>query len=811
MWSCLLWLSVGFVAGVVAILAAEVLVVYVVINRLQHKTKQHQEKEAIQKSQEIESKPDLHPRQALEFASIKEGAVWVLEPEKVPKNWQEKALREQKRKKEFFEVSPIKKYAKIKNQLLILIESDGSQTAIQLKGCTIEAVSATSLPSRKWAKRFPIKLDSKSTIIYKGSKVFYIYLETSWEKESWCKALRLASSNDKEKLDWFAKLHEEFRCYLTLLNTGHPSLMKHSGGFSSAEPVDRENKIDGSSSKVRMFLKKITKKYSKVGPDNKLSWTSSLGREERKISEKNRTCQDSISFSSLVDASPPVKRAKSFTEGNLAIPPSSTLTHSGSQSHISVISDADSDEKFSTDEATLCWNLLISRLFFDAKSSVEMKKTLKAQIQRTLSNMRTPSYIGEVICTDINTGNLPPYIHGMKVLPTDMNDVWALEVDIGYYGGAVLNVETRLEVRELDFQKGSEDSSPESGSVRDVSTELLEEFEYFGKQLNLAEGTADVLEHKEECDPKPDGSKSSKSNMSSSNYGSRWKSLLNSIAKQVSQVPLSLEIRIASLRGTLRLHIKPPPSDRLWFAFTSMPDIDFSLDSSVGDHKITSGRIALFLISRLKTAIRETLVLPNFESVCIPWMLAEKDDWLPRTVAPFIWLNQECVNDPTTVCEGPICQPTEGKYKTEANKGTSSDHSQPKDKKLKKAESIGQPIGESSDALVFSVSSNDPSAGSTDATVQELRTPLLGNGEPEDTFKHKLGKTTESQSPSPSRSTILLDKENHTIEEDESRQKRMGRKARMLDLGKKMGEKLEEKRRHIEEKSRNIVEKMRGP
>ncbi|BBG96367.1 hypothetical protein Prudu_005155 [Prunus dulcis] len=470
MWSCLLWLSVGFVAGVVAILAAEVLVVYVVINRLQHKTKQHQEKEAIQKSQEIESKPDLHPRRALEFASINEGAVWVLEPEKVPKNWQEKALREQKRKKEFFEVSPVKKYAKIKNQLLILTESDGSQTAIQ-------------------AKRFPIKLDSKSTIIYKGSKVFYIYLETSWEKESWCKALRLASSNDKEKLDWFAKLHEEFRCYLTLLNAGYPSLMKHSGGFSSAEPVDRENRIDGSS--------------SKVGPDNKLSWTSSLGREERKISEKNHTCQDSISFSSLVDASPPVKRAKSFTEGNLAIPPSSALTHSGSQSHISVISDADSDEKFSTDEATLCWNLLISRLFFDAKSSVEMKKTIKAQIQRTLSNMRTPSYIGEVICTDINTGNLPPYIHGMKVLPTDMNDVWALEVDIGYYGGAVLNVETRLEVRELDFQKGSEDSSPESGSVRDASTELLEEFEYFGKQLNLAEGTADVLEHKEECDPKP--------------------------------------------------------------------------------------------------------------------------------------------------------------------------------------------------------------------------------------------------------------------------------------------------------------------
>lgn len=40
--------------------------------------------------------------------------------------------------------------------------------------------------------------------------------------------------------------------------------------------------------------------------------------------------------------------------------------------------------------------------------------------------------------------------------------------------------------------------------------------------------------------------------------------------------------------------------------------------------------------------------------------------------------------------------------------------------------------------------------------------------------------------------------------------KRIGRRARMMDLGKKMGEKLEEKRRHIEEKGRHMVEKMRG-
>lgn len=65
-------------------------------------------------------------------------------------------------------------------------------------------------------------------------------------------------------------------------------------------------------------------------------------------------------------------------------------------------------------------------------------------------------------------------------------------------------------------------------------------------------------------------------------------------------MPLSLSIRISSLRGTLRLYIKPPPSDQLWFGFTSMPDIEFELESSVGEHKITSGHIAFFLISRFK-------------------------------------------------------------------------------------------------------------------------------------------------------------------------------------------------------------------
>lgn len=68
----------------------------------------------------------------------------------------------------------------------------------------------------------------------------------------------------------------------------------------------------------------------------------------------------------------------------------------------------------------------------------------------------------------------------------------------------------------------------------------------------------------------------------------------------LQKVPLSLSIRVISLRGTLRLYIKPPPSDQLWFGFTTMPELDWNLESSVGDRKITSSHIALLISNRFK-------------------------------------------------------------------------------------------------------------------------------------------------------------------------------------------------------------------
>ncbi|KAK6921321.1 hypothetical protein RJ641_014999 [Dillenia turbinata] len=775
-------LAIGFLIGVLSVIVAEAIGILWVIRRL---SSSRTRRSVLSQSQNQNENQvvDLDPHQSLPHAYNKEGSVWILESDSVPKVQTANKISKEQKKKEVWEVHPVRKHAKIKDRCLILTESDGSTTRIQLRGCKVLAVSATGLSSKKWAKRYPIKVESKTSEIYSGSK-------TSWEKESWCKALRFASCDDKETLKWLVQLSEEFHSYLSYLNTSYPSFMKPS--IHNAEPLDKANRLDGSSSKVRHFLKKLAKKASKGGGDYRSSLNMPTFHEECSF-------EDSASALSSVKAMSKEKAIDSRPFENVALQSTPMLSHLGSQSQISGISQADPDDKFSIDEGTLCFNLLISRLFFDAKNNAKMKSALQARIQSTVSNMRTPSYIGQITCSYINLGNIPPCIHSMRVLPADMNEVWAVEFDIEYAGGFLLNVETRIEVHEVDFQEGIS-----STNSREVTSDIHDDIEYVGKQLKPPEATVNSDMQREEGDPQTDGNKGFNNNTRASGSASRWKSILNNIAKQVSQVPLSLAIRIASLRGTIRLHIKPPPSDQLWFGFTMMPEIDFNLESSVGEHKINSGHVSLILINRFKAAIRESLVLPNCESLCISWMLAEKDDWIPRDIAPFMWLNQDAVNDPTVLREVTNSQASDLK-RTQMGTETLKDHLNNKHRELDTTESAEQGKPESPEALA-------PSVDSASQPKQSSKTLELGTSSlqlhSEQAASNQHGEHAGCQSPSKSSN---FRQEQRQITEDETKLKKLGRRARMLDFGKKVGERLEEKRRHFEEKGKNIVEKIRGP
>ncbi|RVW69977.1 hypothetical protein CK203_052732 [Vitis vinifera] len=227
---------------------------------------------------------------------------------------------------------------------------------------------------------------------------------------------------------------------------------------------NRESRQDGSSSKVRHFLKKLTKKASRINVENKASWASLPAR--------------AITGKTL----------NSSSEENMVPPSSSTVTHSGSQNHVSINSDTDPEDKFSVDEGMLCWNLLISRLFFDAKRSEEIKSFLQARIQ--VGDGPILPFL--LLLFEYAVKYEDPQLHRHGLLKLTLSTLvvwyWILKRD--------------LKFMKLDLQKGLVDSNLESSSVEEVTSDLLEGFEHYGKQLNLSEGTVNVTEHKDEGDPK---------------------------------------------------------------------------------------------------------------------------------------------------------------------------------------------------------------------------------------------------------------------------------------------------------------------
>ncbi|RYR58182.1 hypothetical protein Ahy_A05g023854 isoform D [Arachis hypogaea] len=228
-------LFLGFFVGVVTVVVAEALGILWIIERLQRKIMKDKDKISAPISLDTSSQND--PINHLTLPS-------------------------KKRKREVLEVNLVKKHGKIKGESLILTEHDGSETAIWLKGCVVEAVSSSSLPSKKRAKRYPIKVENNKSVVYHGSKLLYIYLETSWEKEAWCKSLRVASRAQSEKLKWSSQLYEECHRYLASLNIEyHPFIMRPSAG-SSFDALEKSSKPDGSSSRVPQFLKKSSLKPS---------------------------------------------------------------------------------------------------------------------------------------------------------------------------------------------------------------------------------------------------------------------------------------------------------------------------------------------------------------------------------------------------------------------------------------------------------------------------------------------------------------------------------------------------------------------
>ncbi|KAI8962637.1 hypothetical protein F5Y11DRAFT_182993 [Daldinia sp. FL1419] len=94
---------------------------------------------------------------------------------------------------------------------------------------------------------------------------------------------------------------------------------------------------------------------------------------------------------------------------------------------------------------------------------------------------------------------------------------------------------------------------------------------------------------------------------------------------KVREVNLVLAVVLKKLEGHIYFKIKPPPSNRIWFSFQSMPKMEMSIEPIVSSRQITYTVILRQIENRIKEVMAETLVAPFWDD--IPFFNTEHKQW----------------------------------------------------------------------------------------------------------------------------------------------------------------------------------------
>ncbi len=91
------------------------------------------------------------------------------------------------------------------------------------------------------------------------------------------------------------------------------------------------------------------------------------------------------------------------------------------------------------------------------------------------------------------------------------------------------------------------------------------------------------------------------------------------------EVNLLLAVVLKRLEGHVMIRIKPPPSNRIWVTFATMPKIDMVIEPIVSSRQITYTLILRQIENRIKEVVAESLVYPNWDDS--PFYHSENKAW----------------------------------------------------------------------------------------------------------------------------------------------------------------------------------------
>ncbi|CAF1179888.1 unnamed protein product [Adineta ricciae] len=223
-------------------------------------------------------------------------------------------------------------------------------------------------------------------------------------------------------------------------------------------------------------------------------------------------------------------------------------------------------------------NFLISRCTINFYENPHVRHYLKSKLGHELKHLKLPYYIHWIRLSHFSFDNTYPTIENIKQVWFNQNGLWT-SMNLTYQGN--ISIEFTIQLNLLQKQVDS--------NTRSL---WFQRIFHFHDDLQVLE--------------------------------------------KVTRKILTITINIRSINGVLLLNIPSPPSDRLWFGFEDLPEIDFDVDHQhiPSDRSQSSlnaktdlnkqlnqlqKTINHLLSQWIKKQIYKECVLPNMYDVCMKW------------------------------------------------------------------------------------------------------------------------------------------------------------------------------------------------
>ncbi|KAK3863190.1 hypothetical protein Pcinc_031009 [Petrolisthes cinctipes] len=303
--------------------------------------------------------------------------------------------------------------------------------------------------------------------------------------------------------------------------------------------------------------------------------------------------------------------------------------------------------------ANVAWiNALAGRVFYDFLRNPYWANKVQERVQRKLSKLHVPYFVGEVVVCGVNMGSATPQLCAVGSPQVDNRGLW-VDLKVEYSGNFTMSLETKLDLMKLKRTTGLDTSShgshsasspPSPGEPANSSTKVYTRSpssDGLLRNLHFETDTDDSVESSSEEEGEEEGGLAAEAGLpvggsgptsrkllklvdtvAASRYfqqAAEWK-LLQRALQGVSNTRIELSVEVRRLAGTLALNVPPPPADRLWYGFRGNPELVMVARPRLGDRVLNLPFLVEFIQKQLKVIFEKVFVIPNMDDIVIPIM-----------------------------------------------------------------------------------------------------------------------------------------------------------------------------------------------